>query len=194
MLKSIIIIINFIKDLPSDIKFYSLSDNFQLISILGLIDSTTWWSYLLKLFLDLIIVLRLSFLHFLIKNPIIFLSNPIISIQFLLNRKFRHFHKWRSRCVWHHWVPSVVETVLSRAVRLFWKSTGWLVSTSWTMSSWGLRSAWNILRLFKIFSIWIFCNRGGVPSERQILGESLKRFFFGMIHLFLNRFLLWNRS
>lgn len=87
MLQCIVVLIDLVKDLPSDIEFDSLSHNFELIPVLLLVELTKIDILSYRL-IDFVVEFMLCPLHFLVKNSVVFLGDHVVPIKFLLRSEW----------------------------------------------------------------------------------------------------------
>ena len=87
MLKGVIILIDLIENLPSDVKFDPLPHDLKLIPVLIFIEIPEV-DVLGDRIIDLIVELVLGSLHLLIENGVVLLPDAVISIKFLLRSQW----------------------------------------------------------------------------------------------------------
>ena len=83
MLKGVIVLIDLIKNLPSDVKFDPLPHNLKLVPVLIFIKMFEV-DVLGDRIIDLVVELVLGSLHLLVENCVLLLPDAVVSIEFLL--------------------------------------------------------------------------------------------------------------
>ena len=86
ILKGVVIVVNLIKYLPGYIELDSLPHNLKLIPVLLLIEVIEI-EILSHRLVDFVVEFVLCFLHFLVKNLVIFCPNFMVSLEFFFRRK-----------------------------------------------------------------------------------------------------------
>lgn len=83
MLKSVIVLIDLIENLPSDVKFDPLPHDLKLIPVLIFIKLPEVY-VLGDRIIDFVVELVLGSLHLLVKNGVVLLPDAVVSFEFLL--------------------------------------------------------------------------------------------------------------
>ena len=83
MLKGVIVLIDLIKNLPSDVKFDPLPHYLKLVPVLIFIEMSEV-DVLGDRIIDLVVELVLGSLHLLVENCVVLLSDAVVSLEFLL--------------------------------------------------------------------------------------------------------------
>ena len=83
MLKGVIVLIDLVENLPSNVKFDPLPHYFKLVPVLIFIELPEV-DVLGDRIIDLVVELVLGSLHLFVKNGVVLLPDAVISIKFLL--------------------------------------------------------------------------------------------------------------